>query len=50
MIFHGGLCSSEYTEFFKVVEINNFQLKDFDIFLVVFFLQNVDCGYTLEPP
>ena len=31
----------QYTIF---VEINNFQLKDFDIFLV--FDQNVDCGNT----
>ena len=26
----------------------NFQLKIFDIFLI--FAQNIDCGYTLEPP
>ena len=26
----------------------NFQLKNFDIFLI--FAQNIDCGYTLEPP
>ena len=25
-----------------------FQLKNFDIFLI--FAQNIDCGYTLEPP
>ena len=26
----------------------NFQLKIFDIFLIL--AQNIDCGYTLEPP
>ena len=26
----------------------NFQQKNFDIFLI--FAQNIDCGYTLEPP
>ena len=26
----------------------HFQLKNFDIFLI--FAQNIDCGYTLEPP
>ena len=29
-------------------KIENFQLKTFDIFLI--FAQNIDCGYTLEPP
>ena len=28
--------------------MENFQLKNFDIFLI--FAQNVDCGYTLELP
>ena len=36
------------TEIFKVVEYENFPLKNFDIFLI--FAQNIDCGYTLEPP
>ena len=31
-----------------VVKIENFQQKIFDIFLI--FAQNIDCGYTLEPP
>ena len=38
----------QYTEIFKVVKIENFQLKNVDIFLI--FAQNIDCGYTLEPP
>ena len=28
--------------------MKNCQLKNFDIFLI--FAQNIDCGYTLEPP
>ena len=27
---------------------DNFQIKNCDIFLI--FAQNIDCGYTLEPP
>ena len=38
----------QYTEIFLVLKIENFQLKNFDIFLI--FAQNIDCGYTLEPP
>ena len=38
----------QYTEVFKVVKNENFLLKIFDIFLI--FAQNLDCGYTLEPP
>ena len=30
----------------RFFEIENFQLKNFDIFLI--FAQNIDCGYTLE--
>ena len=33
---------------FDVVKNENFQKKSFDIFLI--FAQNIDCGYTLEPP
>ena len=38
---------------FKYIEnfttkIGNFQIKKNDIFL--FFSQNIDCGYSLEPP
>ena len=38
----------QYTEIFKVVKNENFQWKFLDIFLI--FAQNIDCGYTLEPP
>ena len=33
---------------FLALAIEKFQLKIFDIFLI--FAQNIDCGYTLEPP
>ena len=38
----------QYKEIFKVVKNEHFQLKNFDIFLI--FAENIDCGYTLEPP
>ena len=37
----------QYTETFLAWKIENFQLKNFDIFLI--FAQNIDCGYILEP-
>ena len=38
----------QYTEIFKVVKMKIFSGK----FLLFFFIyaQNIDCGYTLEPP
>ena len=38
----------QYTEIFEAVKNENFQWKFLDIFLI--FAQNIDCGYTLEPP
>ena len=38
----------QYTKNFLALKIKNFQYKKFDIFLI--FAQNIDCGYTLEPP
>ena len=38
----------QYTEIFGALIIGNFQLKNYDIFLI--FAQNIDCGYTLELP
>ena len=38
----------QYTVIFKVVKNENFKGKTFGIFLI--FAQNIDCGYTLEPP
>ena len=38
----------QYTEIVLALKTENFQLKKFDSFLI--FAQNIDCGYTLEPP
>ena len=38
----------QYTEILKVVKNENFHPNFFYIFLI--FAQNIDCGYTLEPP
>ena len=38
----------QYTEIFLALKIENFQLKNFDIFLS--FAQNIAGGYMLEPP
>ena len=40
-------CPCQYTEFLAI-KMKNFQKKNLDIFLI--FAQNIDCGYTLEPP
>ena len=38
----------QYTDNFLFVKMKNFTGKKIDIFLI--FAQNIDCGYTLEPP
>ena len=38
----------QYTEIFQVVKNDNFQQNFHGIFLI--FAQNIDCGYSLEPP
>ena len=38
----------QYTQIYLALKVENFQLKIFDIFLR--FAQNIDCGFTLEPP
>ena len=40
--------SVQYTAIFHGCKNDNFQMKSVDIFLT--FAQNIDCGYTLEPP
>ena len=37
-----------YRDFYSFKKNENFQQKKIDIFLI--FAQNIDCGYTLEPP
>ena len=48
MTFHYANMSVQYTAIFHGCKNDNFQMKCFDIFLN--FAQNIDCGYTLEPP
>ena len=38
----------QYTAIFHGCKNVHFQMKFFNIFLI--FAQNIDCGYTLEPP
>ena len=38
----------QYLAIFYGCKNDNFQMKNYDIFLI--FAQNIDCGYTLEPP
>ena len=38
----------QHTAIFHARKNDNFHLKMFDLFLI--FAQNIDCGYTLEPP
>ena len=38
----------QQTDIFLALKMENFQRKKFDIFLI--FAQNIDYGYTLEPP
>ena len=45
---HYANTSVRYTAIFHGCKNDNFQMKFFDIFLI--FAQNIDCGYTLEPP
>ena len=46
--FHYTNMSVQYTAIFHGCKNCNFQMKYFDIFLI--FPQNIDRGYTLEPP
>ena len=46
--FHYANMSVQYTSIFHGCKTDNFQMNCFYIFLI--FAQNIDCGYTLEPP
>ena len=46
--FHYENMSMQYTAIFHGCKNVNFQMKNSNIFLT--FAQNIDCGYTLEPP
>ena len=41
-------CLFKYTENFTTKKNENFQIKKSDIFHIS--AQNIDCGYSLEPP
>ena len=45
---HYANMSVQYSAIFHGCKNDNFQMKFFDSFLI--FAQNIDCGYTLEPP
>ena len=45
---HYANMSVQYTAIFHGCKNDKFEMKIFDIFLI--FAQNIDCGYTLEPP
>ena len=46
--FHYENTPMQYTVILFSRKNDNFQLKNINIFLT--FAQNIDCGYTLEPP
>ena len=48
--FHYTKISVQYTAIFHGYKNDFFQMKNCNIFLIYIFAQNVDCGYTLEPP
>ena len=48
MVKHYANTPMQYTAIFTPVKYDNFQMKDCNIFLI--FPQNIDCGYTLNPP
>ena len=45
---HYAIMSLQYTAIIHGFKNINFQMKILNIFLI--FAQNIDCGYTLEPP
>ena len=45
---HYANTTMQYTAIFHGCKKVNFQMKNTNIFLI--FAQNIDCGYTLEPP
>ena len=46
--FHYANTPMQYTAIFHSDKNVNFQKKNYIFFLI--FAQNIDCGYTLEPP
>ena len=48
LLFHNENTPMQYAAIFHGSKNGNLQMKICDIFLI--FAQNIDCGYTLEPP
>ena len=46
ILYHYENMPMQYLAIFHGCKIDNFQMKNYDIFLI--FAQNIDCGYTLE--
>ena len=46
--YHYANTPMQYTAIFHGCKNVNFQMKKYNVFLI--FAQNIDCGYTLEPP
>ena len=47
-VLHYENTPMQNTVIFHICKNDNFLMKNCDIFLI--FAQNIDCGYTLEPP
>ena len=45
---HYANMSVQYTAIFHGCKNDNFYMKIFNVFVII--AQNIDCGYTLEPP
>ena len=48
LFYHYENMPMQYTAIFHGCKNDNFRLNVFDFFHI--FAQNIDCGYTLEPP
>ena len=48
VLIHYANMSVQYTAIFHGYKNDYFQMKICDVFLI--FAQNIDCGYSLEPP
>ena len=47
-MLHNENMPMQFNAIFHGYKNVNFQMKNYNIFLI--FAQNIDCGYTLEPP
>ena len=49
LVVHYENAPMQYTAIFYSCKNYYFHMKNFDFFSLIF-AQNIDCGYTLEPP